>query len=108
MYIVHVNNEVVIHSLFFILFSPISPSYSGIIAMGWTLYIESCKTRRQLKESRDTHLKNYRSRLLALRERWSSMGHRVIIHLPSRGTVGGIHVHVHYMYTCISTILYNV
>lgn len=61
--------------------------YVGIIAMGWVLYVESCKIRQQLKKSRDLNVRNYRTRLLELKGIWETMktSHRVIIHLPSRG-----------------------
>lgn len=60
---------------------------AGVIALAWVLYTRSCKVQQQLKDTRETHIKNYRHRLLYLGEKWNDIKqrHRVVVHIPSKG-----------------------
>ena len=69
------------------LFSSLTVSHTGVISLAWILYTHSCKVQKQLKDTRETHIKNYRHRLLHLGEKWNDIKqrHRVVVHIPSKG-----------------------
>ncbi len=71
--------------------------------------MDCCKTRKQLKDARDIHIRNYRQRLLSLRDNWQRLhtSHRVIIHLPSKGTYYMYIQWTMYMYMYMYVYMYK-